>query len=57
MGIDGRLVDMWMTRREDMLTTIDVLKELGYATEEGAAYTIKTLDRVAADRKARTVSK
>lgn len=48
---------MWETRREDVLTTLNVLKELGYATEESVVHTIEQLDRVLAARKASKGSK
>lgn len=57
MGIPKKLIEMWKTRREDVLTTLNVLKELGHATDEGVAYTIATLDRFTkADGEAKTGS-
>lgn len=52
MGIDKRLTKLWKTRREDVLTTCNVLTELGLAKQECVAEIFDLLDRfVAADRK------
>lgn len=52
MGIDKRLVKLWKTRREDVITAYEVMAELGAVKKEDIAYLFKQLDRfAAADRK------
>lgn len=47
MGIDKRLVKLWKDNREDVVTTIKVLKQLDIMKAEDVAFLTEKLDIVA----------
>ena len=46
MGIDKKLVKLWKENREDVVTTLKVLKQLGIAKVEDVTFLTEKLDIV-----------
>lgn len=44
MGIDKRLVKLWKENREDVVTTLKVLRQLDILKEEDTAFLMEKLD-------------
>ena len=44
MGIDKKLVKLWKEEREDVVTTLKVLRELDIVKEEEVAFLTEKLD-------------
>ena len=47
MGIDKKLVKLWKEKREDVATTLKVLREFDIVKEEDVAFLTEKLDIVA----------
>ena len=46
MGIDKKLVTLWKEKREDVVTTLKVLRELDIVKEDDVAFLTEKLDIV-----------
>lgn len=44
MGIDKKLVKLWKEKREDVVTTLKVLRELDIMKEDDVAFLTEKLD-------------
>lgn len=44
MGIDKKLVKLWKEKREDVVSTLKVLRELDIVKEEDVAFLTEKLD-------------
>ncbi len=44
MGIDKKLVKLWKEKREDVVTTLKVLRELDIVKKEDVAFLTEKLD-------------
>ena len=44
MGIDKKLVKLWKVKREDVVTTLKVLRELDIMKEDDVAFLTEKLD-------------
>ena len=54
MGIDKKLVKLWKENREDVVTTLKVLRQLDIIKEQDAAFLTEKLDVVASASKAQS---